>query len=48
MRHVYYLHDEWRKDNFGPVHEPLPKLQEKIVVYNEKGKYIKQEHTKNI
>jgi len=48
MRHVYYLHDEWRKDNFGPVHEPLPKLQEKIVAYNEKGKYIKQEHTKKI
>ena len=38
MGHVYYLHYEWRKDNFGLVHEPLPKLQEKTVAYNEKDK----------
>lgn len=38
MRHVYYLHDEWRKINFGPVHAPLSKLEEKIGLYNEKGK----------
>lgn len=38
MRHVYYLHDEWRKINFGPVHAPLSKLEEKIGLYNKKGK----------
>jgi len=38
MRHIYYLHDEWRKINFGSVHAPLSKLEEKIGVYNEKGK----------
>ncbi|KAF0755036.1 C2H2-type domain-containing protein, partial [Aphis craccivora] len=23
-RQVYYIHYEWRKDNYGPIHEPLP------------------------
>lgn len=33
MRHVCYINDEWKKDNFSSVYEPF-NLQEKIGVYN--------------
>jgi len=36
-RQVYYIHNEWRKDNYGPIHEPLPKLKEKTEFYNKQG-----------
>lgn len=36
-RQVNYLHDEWRKLNYGPIHEPLIKLKEKSVYYDELG-----------
>lgn len=34
---VYYMHNEWRKDNYGPIHEPLPKLKEKTEFYKNLG-----------
>lgn len=38
-RHIYYLHDEWRKKNFGSINAPLPMLQEKISTYAKIGTY---------
>lgn len=37
-RQIYYLHDEWRKSNYGLIHEPLPKLKEKSDMYEQLGK----------
>lgn len=37
-RQLYYLHDEWRKKNYGSVHEPPTKLKEKIELYKNLGK----------
>jgi len=37
-RHIYYLHDEWRKKKFGSINAPLPMLQEKITTYAKIGK----------
>jgi len=43
-RKVYYMHNEWRKYNYGPIHEPLPKLKEKTEFYNNLGmNFIKVE-----
>ncbi|KAL5237136.1 hypothetical protein ACI65C_004546 [Semiaphis heraclei] len=39
-RHIYYLHDEWRKKNFGSINAPLPMLQEKISTYAKIGVQI--------
>jgi len=39
-RQVYYLHDEWRKKNYGSVHEPLTKLKEKIESYKNLGNKV--------
>jgi len=39
-RQVNYLHDEWRKLNFGPIHEPLVKLKEKSLQYDKFGKNV--------
>ncbi|KAL5238868.1 hypothetical protein ACI65C_006278, partial [Semiaphis heraclei] len=36
-RQAYYLHDEWRKKDYGSVHEPLIKLKEKIESYKNLG-----------
>lgn len=36
-RQIYYLHDEWRKNNFGSIHEPLTQLKEKIEAYKNIG-----------
>lgn len=30
MRHVYYLHDEWRKDNFGPDMNLIQSCKKKL------------------
>jgi len=45
-RQVNYLHDEWRKLNFGPIHEPLVKLKEKSSQYDKLGKTFKYKNTK--
>jgi len=39
-RQVNYLYDEWRKLNFGPIHEPLVKLKEKSLQYAQLGKNL--------
>jgi hypothetical protein len=35
---VYYLHDLWRKVNFGSTVEPLLKLAEKVELYKGLGR----------